>query len=80
MSADRVVVEQTYDTSVAEVWRAITDKVQMRQWCFETMTDFKREPGFETQFNVRFESQDFLHVCGPPALGKPTAAAPEPGS
>lgn len=61
MNTDPVVVEQTYDAPVAEVWRAITDKDQMRQWFFETMTDFEPEPGFEVQFNVRCEGRDYPH-------------------
>ena len=62
INAEPIVVEQTFNASVAVVWKAITDKDQMRQWFFETMTDFVPEPGFETQFNVRCEDRDYLHV------------------
>ncbi len=41
MIADRIVVEQTYGAPIAVVWKAITDKDQMRQWFFEPMTDFE---------------------------------------
>jgi len=61
MNADPIVVEQTYHAPVAEVWRAITDKDQMRQWFFEPMTDFEPEVGFETQFDVKCEGQNFPH-------------------
>jgi uncharacterized protein YndB with AHSA1/START domain len=56
-----IVVEQTFNAPIAVVWKAITDKDQMRQWFFETMTEFEPELGFETEFNVRCEDRDFLH-------------------
>ena len=56
-----IVVEQVYDAPLSEVWRAITDKDQMRQWYFEPMTDFVPRVGFETEFRVRCEGDDFLH-------------------
>jgi len=62
MNPEPVVVEQTYDVPVDVVWKAITDKDQMRQWFFESIDGFKPDPGFETQFNVRAYDQDYLHV------------------
>ena len=62
MNTNPIVVEQTFNAPIAVVWKAITDKEQMRQWFFETMTDFKPESGFETQFNVRCEDRDYLHL------------------
>ena len=35
MNTDSIVVEQTYNVPIAVVWKAITDKDQMRQWYFE---------------------------------------------
>jgi len=60
-NTDPIIVEQTYSAPVDVVWRAITDEHQMRQWYFDTIADFKAEPGFETEFNVRAEGRDFLH-------------------
>ncbi len=62
MKAAPVVVEQTFTTSTDAVWKAVTDKDQMRKWFFETMDDFQPEPGFETQFNVRADDKDYLHL------------------
>lgn len=62
INAEPVVVEQTFNAPIAVVWKAITDKDQMCQWFFEAMTDFEPEPGFETQFNVRYEGRDYLHL------------------
>ena len=61
MIADPIVVEQTYNAPIALVWKAITDKDQMRQWFFEPMTDFEPEVGFETEFDVQCEGQNFPH-------------------
>lgn len=61
MTARPVVVEQTYGVTVEELWQAITEPDQMRQWFFEAMGDFEAKPGFEVQFNVRCDGQDYLH-------------------
>jgi len=57
-----IVVEQTFNTPIDEVWKAIVDVDQMRKWFFEAITDFVPEIGFETQFNVRVEDRDYLHM------------------
>ena len=60
-TADPIVVEQTYGAPTDVVWKAITDKDQMRQWFFDTMTDFEPEVGFETLFDVQCEGRTFPH-------------------
>ncbi len=60
-NTDPIVVEQTFNAPIAVVWKAITDKDQMRRWFFEPLADFKPEVGFETEFNVNCEGQNFLH-------------------
>lgn len=62
MNTDAVTVEITYHAAVAVVWQAITDKDHMRQWFFEPMTDFEPRIGFATQFNVRCDDVDYLHI------------------
>jgi uncharacterized protein YndB with AHSA1/START domain len=61
-NAEPIVVEQTYGVPAEAVWKAITDKDQMRQWFFEAMTEFEPETGFETQFVVRVEDTDYQHL------------------
>ena len=56
-----VVVEQTFNAPVSKIWKAITDKNQMKEWYFETMDTFKPEVGFETEFNVHANDRDYLH-------------------
>jgi uncharacterized protein YndB with AHSA1/START domain len=55
-------VEQTFEASVATVWRSITEIGLMKQWYFENIPEFRAEVGFETQFNVRSQDRDFLHM------------------
>ena len=62
MNNDPIVVDQTFNAPIAAVWKAITDKDQMRQWFFESITEFEPEVGFETQFNVRCENKVYLHI------------------
>ena len=58
---DPIIIEQTFNTSVDTVWNAITEIEQMRQWYFESISSFKPEVGFETQFNINSQDNNFLH-------------------
>jgi len=71
MNSNPIIVEQTFDAPIAVVWRAITDKDQMRQWFFEPMAEFEPEIGFVTRFKVHCEGKDYLHVW------KVTAVVPQ---
>jgi len=57
-----IIVEQTFNASAESVWNSITEVRQMRQWFFENIPLFRPEVGFETQFNVRSEDRNFLHM------------------
>ena len=57
-----VIVEETYNAPIEKVWNAITDSSEMKQWFFPEMEDFKPEVGFETQFNVHANGNDYLHI------------------
>lgn len=57
-----VIVSQNFSQSLETVWNAITDVTLMRQWFFDNIPDFKAEVGFQTQFNVKAPSRDFLHL------------------
>lgn len=62
MKAEPIVFERTYEAPVAKVWKAITDKNDMKQWYFE-MSDFKPEVGFEFSFVGTDGKRSFLHLC-----------------
>lgn len=56
------VIEQTYNAPVEKVWKAITDRDQMKQWYFE-LKEFKAEVGFEFQFEGGTKDEKYLHLC-----------------
>lgn len=62
MDEKTVVIERTYDAPIEKVWKALTDKDQMRHWYFE-VSDFKAEVGFEFQFLGESDGKKFLHKC-----------------
>lgn len=57
-----IVIERVFDAPAQTVWQAITDPNQMKQWYFAPLNSFKPEVGFETQFNVRHNEKDYLHI------------------
>jgi len=57
-----IIVEENFKASIDTVWKALTDISQMRQWYFENIPSFKPEVGFKTQFNVKSEERNFLHM------------------
>lgn len=63
MTHQPFVIERTFNTAADKVWKAITDKTEMKKWHFD-LTEFKAEVGFEFRFTGR-PSPDiqYLHVC-----------------
>lgn len=57
-----VIVEQTFDSTPEQVWRAITELDQMTQWFFENIPDFKPKLNFETRFIVDSGDRLFPHI------------------
>ena len=62
MKQEPIVVEQTYKASVAEVWEALTNKEEMKEWYFD-LEEFRPEVGFKFQFLAGTEEKKFLHLC-----------------
>ncbi|MFT3911749.1 MAG: SRPBCC domain-containing protein [Ferruginibacter sp.] len=63
MNNDAVIVEKNFNAPVAKVWKAITNKDQMKQWYFD-ITAFKPEIGFEFSFYGKGkEGETYLHLC-----------------
>jgi uncharacterized protein YndB with AHSA1/START domain len=57
-----LVVERTFDAPVALVWKALTDKEDIKQWSFD-IREFEPEVGFEFQFYGGSEDVKYLHRC-----------------
>jgi uncharacterized protein YndB with AHSA1/START domain len=62
MKAEPIVFERIYEAPISKVWKAITDKDDMKQWYFE-LSEFKPEVGFEFTFVGGDQNQSFLHLC-----------------
>ena len=62
MSDRPIVIERTYDASVETVWKALTDKDQIKQWSFD-IKEFRPEVGFEFRFYGGTEEKQYLHLC-----------------
>jgi uncharacterized protein YndB with AHSA1/START domain len=56
-----IIVEESFPTPIGTVWNAISNIAQMREWFFENIESFEAEVGFETQFNVKSGTRNFLH-------------------
>ncbi len=58
-----VVVEKMLDVPVEKVWKAITDKDQLKQWYFD-LDDFKPEIGFRFTFPGQgHKGAQYIHQC-----------------
>ena len=57
-----VIVEQEFNTSIEDLWTAITHPDHMREWFFENIPAFEAKEGFSTHFNVQTQDRDFLHL------------------
>ena len=57
-----IIVERVYHASISKVWKAITDKTEMKNWYFD-LAEFKPEVGFKFQFMGGTEENQFLHLC-----------------
>ncbi len=62
MKNEPIVMERVLSAPIKAVWRAITDKDQMKQWYFD-LDDFKPEVGFEFQFEGGRDGKRYLHLC-----------------
>jgi uncharacterized protein YndB with AHSA1/START domain len=62
MTHEPFVIERTLNAPADRVWKAITDKQQMKEWYFD-LTDFKPEVGFEFEFEGGDGKKSYFHLC-----------------
>jgi uncharacterized protein YndB with AHSA1/START domain len=60
--AEAVIVERTFNAPVKQVWKALTDVEEMRQWYFD-LKEFDPKVGFEFEFIVEHEGVEYHHLC-----------------
>ena len=62
ISNEPVVKEVLLDAPVSRVWKAITEKDEMKHWYFD-LEKFEAVPGFEFQFTGGTDEHSYLHLC-----------------
>jgi uncharacterized protein YndB with AHSA1/START domain len=63
MKAEPVVKEVLLNAPVSIVWKAITNKDDMKQWYFD-LSGFKPEVGFEFRFEgTGLKGHQYIHIC-----------------
>jgi uncharacterized protein YndB with AHSA1/START domain len=63
MKQQPFIIERTFNASIENVWKAISDKNEMKQWYFD-LKEFKPEVGFEFKFTGGIEGGiQYLHIC-----------------
>ena len=62
MNNEPFVIERVYNAPVEKVWRALTDKEQMKQWYFN-IASFKPQVGFEFTFTGGSKEVTYVHLC-----------------
>ncbi|HVX50790.1 MAG TPA: SRPBCC domain-containing protein [Chitinophagaceae bacterium] len=62
MSAAPFVIERVYNAPVERVWKAITDKNDMKQWYFD-IANFAPTVGCEFSFTGGPPDKCYVHLC-----------------
>ncbi len=63
MNSEPIIIERTFNAPITKVWKAITDKSEMRNWYFD-LSEFKLEVGFKFQFlGGEDGGKQYLHLC-----------------
>lgn len=59
---DPIIIEQTFNSSLENVWDAISVLEKMKKWFFNNIASFEPKVGFETRFVVQVEDRIFPHL------------------
>jgi uncharacterized protein YndB with AHSA1/START domain len=57
-----IVKEVVLDAPVEKVWKALTDKNEMKKWYFD-IAEFKPEVGYKFSFLGEKAGRKFVHLC-----------------
>src|SRR6478672_2107713 len=57
-----IVKEVVLDAPVEKVWKALTDKNEMKKWYFD-IAEFKPEVGYTFSFLGEKDGRKFVHLC-----------------
>jgi uncharacterized protein YndB with AHSA1/START domain len=63
MGNQPIILERVFDAPISKVWKAITEKDEMKIWYFD-LPEFKAEIGFKFQFlGGDTNGKQYLHLC-----------------
>jgi len=63
MKTEPFIIERTFNAPASKVWKAITDKNDMKKWYFD-LKEFNPLVGFEFKFYGGEEGgRQYLHLC-----------------
>jgi uncharacterized protein YndB with AHSA1/START domain len=63
MENQPIIIEETLDAQISKVWKAISDKNEMKHWYFD-LEEFKPEVGFKFEFSGGMDDgKNYLHLC-----------------
>ncbi len=63
MNSQPFTIKRIYNAPVSKVWKAITDKTQMKLWYFD-LAEFKAEVGFKFEFTGGpSPEKQYKHLC-----------------
>lgn len=63
MNPQPIIVERLFNAPISKIWKAITDKDEMKSWYFD-LAEFKAEVGFKFQFlGGKDQETQYLHLC-----------------
>jgi len=62
MKNEPFVIERTFNAPAETIWKALTDKDEMKKWYFK-LAEFKPEVGFEFSFEGGSETKTYIHLC-----------------
>lgn len=62
MKTEPFVIERTFNAPLQKVWKAITDKEDMKKWYFD-LAEFIPKVGFEFEFMGGEKDKCYLHKC-----------------
>lgn len=58
-----IILEETFNASPSKVWKALTDKNEMKNWYFN-LAEFKAEVGFKFRFpGGPTPEKQYWHLC-----------------
>ncbi|MGE5797114.1 MAG: SRPBCC family protein [Ignavibacteria bacterium] len=61
--SEPIMKEVVLNAPVSKVWKALTDKTQMKRWYFD-IAEFEAETGFKFQFyGEGLNGEKYLHLC-----------------